>query len=227
MSTTPRKVVERIQWYEDHHDPFNDNAVAIGTSVSAVTDLQTKTAAARDAYNAAQATRMAAEAATTALRVAVSAMDIAGSSIIKNIRAKADIAGDGIYALANIPAPATPSPIGAPGTPSNFKTALLQNGSIKLTWKCANPAGSHGTQYNIRRRVNAGGESTAFVGIGQTGNKSWTDATIPAGSTSVTYEITASRSTATGNPAFFDVNFGLNASGEMTATVGPAPKLAA
>jgi hypothetical protein len=224
MSTTPRKVVDRIQWCEDHHDPFNDNAVAIGTTVSAVTDLQTKTATARDAYNTAQQTRQAAEAATTALGVAVDVMDVAVASILKQIRAKADLAGPGIFALANVPPNATPSPIGAPGTPSNFKIELQQSGAVTLKFKCKNPAGSTGIQYNIRRRVNGGG-SSAFVGIGQTGIKSWTDATIPAGSTSVTYEITASRSTSVGSPAFFDVNFGLSASGEMTATV--APKLAA
>ena len=39
----------------------------------------------------------------------------ATSSIIKAVGSKAKVAGDGIYALASLPVPATPSPIGRAG----------------------------------------------------------------------------------------------------------------
>ena len=97
-----------------HLSPFATNAVAIGTSVAAVTDLTTKTEAAREAVAARlQAIYEAAKAATLTANIAIREMMTAGSAIIKQIRAKAEMAGEGIYALAEIPAPLPPSPVGA------------------------------------------------------------------------------------------------------------------
>jgi ribosomal protein S11 len=118
----------------------------------------------------------------------------------------------------------TPSPKGNPGTASNFKVALNGDGSIDLTWKCNNPAGTTGTIYQIFRRIGAVGE---FEYLGGVGDKKYHDTTIPAGTATVTYKIQAVRSTAVGDWAELNVNFGTAAGGGMTASVEPAPKLAA
>jgi len=66
-----------------------------------------------------------------------------------------------------------------------------------------------------------------FTYLGGTGMKEFTDATIPAGSAQVTYQIQATRTTAVGPWAQFNVNFGVSSGGEMTASVSETPKMAA
>ena len=57
--------------------------------------------------------------------------------------------------------------------------------------------------------------------------RSFVDATVPAGTPSVTYQVVAVRSTAIGVAAQFTVNFGVGGGGEAVASVQTAPKLAA
>ena len=121
-----------------------------------------------------------------------------------------------MYPLAQIPAPAVPSPVGPPGTPFDFTVALQQTGAVTLRWKCNNPVGASGTVYEVRRRV--GGTGT-FGFLANVGTRSFTDETIPGGSNGVTYQITATRSTRRGTPAQFNVNFGIGGDGLTFATV--------
>ena len=150
-------------------------------------------------------------------------MTLAGTEIIKAVKAKAATGGNAVYTLALLPVPATPTPVPPPGTPTDFVAALNPDGSLKLRWKCANPAGSSGTIYQVSRRVGTGG----FAALGGTGLRSFDDPTVPAGVAAVTYQVQAVRSTAAGVPAQFLVNFGVTGSGESFASVASAPKLAA
>jgi hypothetical protein len=225
MSVVPSKQVEKIQFFETHISPWTTNAVAIGTTTTAVTDLDNKTQAARDAFTAQQAAQAAAKAATNTLNNAIIAMDIAGQGIIKQIRAKAEVtANPDVYSLAQIPAPATPSPVGAPGTPTEFGVQLSQDGSLELSWKCSNPVGCTGVVYQVWRRVGADGE---FSYCGGAGERKFTDNTIPAGSSQVTYQIQAVRSTGAGPWAQYNVNFGVGGGETMTVTKGKPAKIAA
>jgi hypothetical protein len=214
MSLVPRKFAERIQFFEDHIPPWTTNAVAIGTTTTAVSSLETQTQAARDAYDAQQAAQQAAEAATDALRQAVATMSNTGAAIIEQVRTKARSVGDSVYPLAEIPAPAIPGPTGPPGKPTEFGAELTELGQLKLKWKCANPVGTTGTVYQIWRRVN-GAEPTY---LGGSGSKDFVDNTIPAGVTSVIYMIQAVRSTAVGEWATFNVNFGTGSGAIVTQT---------
>lgn len=226
MPIVPSKSVEKIEFYENHNTPWAANATAIGTTSTAVTALNTLTSAARTAFNAQQAAQTTAKAATLTLQNAVDAMQIAGANIIQQIKTKAATTGDSVYALAQIPAPATPTPVGPPGTPTDFTVTLNQDGSIELGWKCANPAGSVGTVYQVWRRVGGTGE---FTYIGGAGDRKFLDTTIPAGSSAVTYQIQGVRSTAVGPFAQFNVNFGTSSGGTMTASIEestPAKKAA-
>jgi len=72
-----------------------------------------------------------------------------------------------------------------------------------------------GTIYEVKRRNGATG---AFTYIGATGVKNFTDATLPSGLSSATYQITAIRSTASGNPAQFTINFGVGGGDGFTIT---------
>jgi hypothetical protein len=223
----PESAVDRVTFFENHNPTWATNAVAIGTTTTAVTALTTKTTAARAAYNAQQLAQETAKAATQTFKDAVAAMTSAGSDIIKQVKAKAATDGNPIYTLALLPVPAVPSPIPAPGTPSNFGVELREDGSLILKWKCANPAGSSGTIYQVARKLGADGD---FAVVGSSGGKQFLDETLPsgAGNAPVTYQITAIRSTVAGAPAQFTVNFGAaGGSGEMMASVVSSPKLAA
>ena len=224
MSLLPPGMKERIIWYEAHIAQFQANAVAIGSSVAETTTLAGKISAARDNLTTQQTAIQAAKTSTETLRTSVDAMMVAGSNLIQKVRTKAATDGDGIYALAGIPAPSTPTPVGPPGMPYKFAATLLPDGSLEFTWKCDNPSGAGGTIYQIGRKTPSDAD---FVSIGGSGEKKFTDTTIPAGVASVTYWIRAIRSTAMGVANTFEVNFG-SSSGTTTAmVVDSKPKLAA
>lgn len=224
MSVVPAKQGPKLEFFENHIDPWTTNAVAIGTTSAIVTDLQTKTTAARAAYDAQKAALQAAKTATATLDTAMRAMGNAGAAIIDQVRAKARTGGDAVYNLAQIPVPATPKTKAKPGTPYKFEATLNPDGSLALTWKCDTKR-AMGTMYQIYRSV---GGSTNFTIVGGSGQREFTDTTIPAGTTQVTYKIQATRSTAAGLWATFNVFFGSNAGGNDVASVEAVPvKIAA
>jgi hypothetical protein len=226
MSLVPQSKDGRIEFFEERISPWTTNHAAIGTTAGAVTDLETKTTAARAAYQAQKAAQNTAKAATETLKDAVDAMFTAGSNIIKEIRTQAAKTGNSVYALAQIPAPALPSRLAPPGTPTDLTVTLNGDGTLILGFGCENPVGSTGTMYQVFRSNN--GSNGDFIYLGGTGEKRFTDETVPAGATSLTYKIQAVRSTAAGMWATFNVFFGANANGQMTASVtDTTPKIAA
>jgi hypothetical protein len=229
MGLIPPTITGKIGFFRSKNTPWAANSTAIGTTTGAVTSLATKVATAQTRLDEQVAAQESAKNATVALHEAVHDMVAAGADIIRQIRTKAALDGNAVYTLAEIPPPATPTPVGPPGTPTDFRVALNPDGSIKMTWKCANPAGASGTIYQVARRTGATGP---FVALTSVGTRSLTDPTVPAGTASVTYRITAVRSTSVGVAAEFTVNFGTGSSGEMIASVvsvggAAAPKLAA
>jgi hypothetical protein len=229
MGTVPQYPKLRMEWYETHVEQFAANAVAIGTTTTATTDLTTKTTAARDKYNAKLAAENAAKVATSEWHSAIVAMATAGSAIIDQIRAKAKtVGGNSIYELAGIPAPATGTPKPPPGQPTDLKVALDATGALNLSWKCANPPGASGTTYNVFRRIGAVGE---FSYLGGSGVREITDESVPAGSALVMYKIQAVRSTSVGPWNTFNVFFGVDTGGAAMVTsvaaVAASPKMAA
>ena len=228
MSLVPKKKPERTTFFASKISPWTTNSAALNVEPAAVATLDTRVEAARDAQATFVAARAAARSAGINYDQAVRGMTLAGTAIISQIRTTAQTGGDAIYALADLPAPPTPRPVPAPGTPSDFVAALGGDGSVKITWKCVNPRGSTGTMYQVYRRVGGAGE---FSYVGGVGAKEFTDSAVPAGATTVTYQIQAVRSTAAGGWAQFNVNFGTSAGGATTATVAAstvaAPRLAA
>lgn len=232
MGIVPSTRLGKIEFYEGHIAPWTTNAVAVGLTVPAVTLLSTATIEAREAYDALLAARTAAKAATQNFYNKVLAMHSApgsGADMIKTIKAFAQSTNNpNVYTLAQIPPPAAPGVTPPPGTPTDFTVGLLGSGALELKWKCPNPAGTMGTVYEVKRSL--GGGPLAY--IGSTGVRSFTDDTLTAGAAPVTYQITAIRSTARGNPAQFLVNFGTGGGGgdmglTVTALAPEGVKLAA
>lgn len=226
MSLIPDTKVGKIEFCEAHVSAFTTNAVAIGTTTTAVSAWSAQVTAARAAYTAQVAAQLAAKNSTTNLNVAISALMDSTSSIIKQIRAKADLAGDSIYGLASLPVPATPAPRPAPGKPNSLTVQLDETGVLQLAWKCVNPPGTNGTIYQVWRRI---GEAGTLTYLGGTGEKKFTDDTLPAGSSNVMYQLQAVRSTVVGEWATFNVQFGVTSGGMMMiSSITEAPtKMAA
>jgi hypothetical protein len=203
MALLPKNNADRVAFFNTRTGLWTTNATAIGTTTTAVTALSSLITTASSALAAQTTAQNAAKAATDAVKNAMDAMTNAGMAIIEQVRTKARSAGDSVYPLANIPAPATPSPTPAPGTPNNFSATLNADGSLTIEWKCASPGG--GVTYQVYRRVTPTGD---FAYQANTGLKKFDDSTIPAGSSQVTYQVRAVRSTAAGAWAQFNVNFG-------------------
>jgi len=223
MSIVPDSRLGKIEFYEAHAlvgGPWAVNAAGIGLLPAAVTALGALTTQARAAFNAAEVARQAAKTATQNFYDKVRAMHSgpgAGQDLIDTIRVYAESKNDpNVYTLAQIPPPATPGVTPPPGTPFEFTVGLLQNGALELKWKCNNPSGTQGTVYEIKRRT---GSTGPFNYVGPTGVKAFTDDTVTAGSPSVTYQITAIRSTQRGNPGQFTVSFGVGGPGLTIASV--------
>lgn len=235
MATVPESRLGRLTFYEGHIPDWTANVGAIGLEAQQVVDLNALTGAARDAYDAMVIARQASKNATLAWHNAADAMHAnpgAGADMIRDIRNFAlSTDDDNVYVLAGIPAPAEPTPVGPPGMPTSFAMQLLPNGSLTLSWKCDNPAGSTGTTYEVERRID--GVETDFSLIGTAGSREFNDATIPPGTSSVSYQVTAMRSTAKGIANRVTVAFG-GGGGEAGITAvanaggaGGAVKLAA
>lgn len=218
MSIVPSSNIGKLTFYEAHVGRWTDNAASIGLLSSDCNALKDAIAKARDAYNAQQIALEASKSATQNTNNMIRALHVLGASDIAKIRAFADASGNvEVYPLADIPAPATPTPAPAPGKPTDFSVTLTETGAIMLKWKCANPVGTQGTIYEVRRSI--AGSTPAFIGA--SGVKSFTDDTLPGGSTGVIYEVTAVRSTKRGLPSLVNVNFGVGGDGMMFATVTP------
>ena len=108
-----------------------------------------------------------------------------------------------------------PQPVTELGMPTNMKVSLEATGAVTLRWKCVSPRAT-GMVYQVFRRIGDG----PFEYLGGAGEKKFTDSTLPMGSSQVTYQIQAVRSTASGPWAQFNVNFGTTSGGgTMVASV--------
>lgn len=96
------------------------------------------------------------------------------------------------------------SPLPEPGQPWGLEKTLDGDGSLILTWKCDNPKGSRGTQYELWRQI--AGEPFAFLTM--VGVKTYRDHSLPVGASGIIYKIRAVRSTKSGQWTLFPVNFG-------------------
>jgi hypothetical protein len=210
MSVVPESRLEAISFCETHDPVWTLAGEQIGIAPDLNADFSEKTLAARTAVNAMKTARAAALAATAACDEAVAAMRAACSTCIQAIRFKAQASGDpGVYDLAQIPRPKPRAPVAAPGQPNTPAVKLLVGGSLKLSWKCSNPADGPGVRYEIHRQDGTG----AMTLLTTTSQRTFTDATLPAGSPSANYLIRAIRSDKQSEAMGFLVQFGTGGAG--------------
>lgn len=237
MAVIPSDRTQQILFCEQHLAPWNTNAAAIGLVAADVTNLSTKTTAARAAFNAALAARQAAKAATEAYYNAAGIMTDKAREMVKAIKLQADAKNDpNVYVLAQIPAPTPPVPGSSapPGKPEELRAILNPDGSVTLNWKSVNAASSTGASFTVARRFlpTPTNPTPAFVVIGSAAGSgaselggprtiAFTDTTIPIGSPGMTYLVTPKRGGKAGESSeAFTVTFG---GGGMSFTVSAAP----
>lgn len=161
------------------------------------------------------------EFATTARDLADSAVNLrsAVNAAVRGINSFALQSADpqAVYSAARLnppsPAPARSGPgaVIPPNPPHSLRASLeTSSGAIRLTWKARQPAGVSGVVYTLARRL--AGEAR-FIQIALIGGKSFTDDTIPAGTASVSYRLTAQRGSLA-SPT--------SASGELRINLGAA-----
>ncbi len=177
-----------------------------------ITSLTLLVKAARDAYTAQQNAKQAGKAATTALHNALTAMRNAGGDVIKTIKAYAATTNNpNVYNISQVDPPAPPTPLPAPGQPSNFKVEVTPSGAIQLTWKAKDATVSSGVFFSVRRKL---GTESAFALVGNVGAKKFLDSTILQGTISATYIVQGFRGEVPGDESDqLTVQFGVSAGG--------------
>ena len=218
MRLVPESNVGKIEFFTSRLDKWLANAAALGIDAAELAALEAEIHEARAAQLAQRMAQSAARSATLRRNLAIEKMSRRGAAIVQQIRAEASVAGAGVYSLAQIPPPADASPIGPPGKPQSLKAELLSIGWLKLRWTSKNPRGSVGTIYRISRRTEPNGP---FEFIGISGERKFIDRKVPAGSARVEYEVQGIRSTAVGEVARFQYNFGTTRNSVPTAVMVP------
>lgn len=189
----PHRINDKISWMEQRLDLWTNNADALGLSTEQLNELTSRTAAARNHFNAAGDARATAKSATTTMHQSLDSFEETVREAIKFIKAQASTDPE-VYALANIPEPKQPSPVPPPGMPENVITDLDNEGNVILRWTAVNAPGSTGTAFRIYRKLE---DQSTYTLIATTGAKTWTDESVPRGTGQVSYQIQALRGTLT------------------------------
>lgn len=216
--TSPRAAF--LEWCQAHTSVFSANAAQIGLTPAQATAFSTATTAAAAALLAQEQAHQAALVATQVAADAFGTLRSSAGDTVRLIRAFAESTAKPsiVYNLAQIPPPAQPSPAPPPAQPTDLTVTLdASGGNLTLRWKAANPAGTSGTSYIIRRKLPS---ETQFAFIGVSGKKEFVDETLVAGPDSVQYTVQGQRADSSGPLSpIFTVNFGRLPGGGLTASV--------
>lgn len=191
MATYPRDQAKLYTWAKVHAEAWAQDPAAIGVTPAAIAQYASIVDEFQAKATAARAARAEAIAATQASVHAKRAMRDATSDLVKVIRAYAATSGDdAVLNRALLPAIAAAAPIAAPGPCTGFRIDLNGDGSLTIGWTAKHPAGSDRVVYLVQRQLP--GEE-AWTLLGASGEKSYTDDTLPQGVTGATYTVTAQR----------------------------------
>jgi len=228
MSILPDTIVEQIEFCEQHEPIWAVAPASVGLTAPQLAALATATTDARKAYDEALAAREASKARTTTLRSEMATMRTVVADLIRQIKAFAELQSNpaAVYALAQIPMPSAPTPLPAPGKPTDFAIILNSDGSVTLSWTATDGSASSGAFFMVSRKLPG---QTAFTGIGgapgsTTENRrpSFTDATVPtsAAGQGAQYIVQGFRGTRIGEPSdAVVVQFGTDSGGGLAASL--------
>src|SRR5262245_21612322 len=228
MSILPNALNDQIIFCEAHAPVWTAAPTTIGLTAAQCTTMTSNTSKARGSFNAAQSAREASKAATTTLHKDVTTMRDQVASLIAQIKAFAELQSNPatVYAAAQIPPPATPTPLPAPGKPTDFSVVLNSDGSVTLSWTSTDSSASTGAFFAVSRKLPG---QSAFVGVGgapgstsESRRPSFTDATVPASAAGqgAQFIVQGFRGTRVGDASdAVTVQFGTDGNGFATAAL--------
>ena len=213
--TNPDRNVQLIEFAELHAQVWDGVTTRIGITSAQSASYKSAADAARQAYTEAQVIRQQAKVATERQNQAISVLRTTNSSLLKIIRGFAQDQADpaAVFQLAQIPAPAGPSPFVAPSTPFELDATLaITDGGIGLRWKASQPSNVTGVVYRVERQT---GNGTTWTLVALTGTKNTIDTSVPVGTSRVIYRVIAQRGSLTSNASNpLEIRFGTGP-GEM------------
>jgi hypothetical protein len=236
MSVLPNSNVELLEFCEVHAPVWAANVAGLGLSVASVAGFTAATEEARLKYDEALKARDAAKAATASSNASIREMKTDAATLIRTIKAFAEASSNpaAIYNLAQIPQPSGPTPLPAPGKPTNLLVTLLSSGALQLSWDAENAAASSGAFYNIGRKLPG---VSVFTGIGgapgsttASRRMTFTDNSVPtaAAAAGVQYIIQGQRGSDFGTASdAIIVQFGTDTPGGLVVQGASAIKMAA
>jgi hypothetical protein len=228
MTVLPRKNADLLQWTTDHLEAWTTPA-AIGLTAGQLTALTAVYDQAVKDVSAASLAREASKGATTTQNASIADLREQLSAMIRSIKTFADASSNppAIYGLAQIPLPAPPQSLPAPGVASEILVTLNPGGSITLSWTGEFSAASDGAVYTVARKL-PGASTYTLVGVSpgttsQTRRMSYTDPTVPtsAAAQGVSYIITGQRGQQIGvSSTAITVQFGIGGAGATVTGAG-------
>lgn len=211
MSTIPERMADVIPWCKTHLTAWAADPAAIGLDEATVASLEARTEEALAARRAYEQLQSAADAALARSNTLTGTLRDKASVAVGRVRAHAAAqpSPSDVLVKALLPGRRDASPMPAPGTPYRFEFRLLEDGSLKASFKCDNTVGGgrrlRGVMYEVHRRDTPDGR---FEFVQTATQRRFHDETIPIGTTMVTYRVIAFTSTRRGKPAEKTVNFG-------------------
>lgn len=182
---------DALSWLEGRIAGWVADPTAIGLTSAVATSLATDIINARTDFTSVQTIRGESKNATTTFRGSGDLMRANAAKAIISIKAYAKNAAvpQTVYDAANISAPDPRGPVAPPEQPTDLEAVLQNNGSILVSWSGKGPSG---TLYELYRKL-AGETSWTFMANVDALTKEFSDAGVPAGTVSASYQVRALR----------------------------------
>lgn len=179
-----------LAWFEQHVAQWEESPGAFGVPEAKIDELRAALDRARADFNAANAARLASQQATVAQNESLRAMRTLGSGIVNSMKAFIEQSEDSsLWGASGLEPVAPRGSLPPPNAPTRLSTRLGSEGHVTVVWKGRQPKGVDGVVYFIKRSLNGG----PYTLLASTGDKSFTDGTVPAGTHNVAYIVTAKR----------------------------------
>jgi hypothetical protein len=204
----PRTIDDFINWSKFHADLWQQDPASAGLTPEQAAQFAALAADLIAANAAAEHAREASKSATLALNTALAATRKVGGVLISTIKNHARATDDrDVLARGGVSPVAPQSTLPPPTPPMTMSSSINSDGSLTLSWTARQPAGVTDVVYLVHRRLGGTGEFR-FLGV-EGARKTFTDTTIPIGTSTVEYLITPKRGGTTGQSgAIYMVQFG-------------------
>gem|GEM_PF-755751 len=204
-----------LAWMEQHADLWGVAPTTLGLSTQVVANFKGLVGESRTAFDSANAIRLASKQATVAQNEAFRDMKREASDLVSTIKSFIEQSGNTkLWADAGLEPPAPRGETPPPNAPYQLSGTLDSEGNLIVKWKATQPQGVSNVIYSIRRAFNNTG---TYALIDTVGGKKFIDTTVPTGTTSVSYTITAKHGTNMSEPSeSLTLRFGRNLGGGFT-----------